>query len=70
MGLKCATLPSVTCYKHDKHPLTLCYGKEVTITSGQHWPEICEENLDAEEWFYTCDDYCSVTVHVSCLLSK
>lgn len=68
LGLKCASLPIVTYYKHDRHPLTLCYGEKDT-TSSQHWCEICESKLDAKEWFYTCDD-CSVTVHVSCLLGK
>ncbi|CAA7027928.1 unnamed protein product [Microthlaspi erraticum] len=28
VGLKCATLPCVARYKHDRHPLALCYGKE------------------------------------------
>ncbi|CAL9219024.1 unnamed protein product [Arabidopsis halleri] len=69
LGLKCATLPSKTHYKHDKHPLTLCYGEEDT-TIAQYWCDICEAKLDAKEWFYTCNDYCNVTVHVSCLLGN
>ncbi|AAF79497.1 F20N2.12 [Arabidopsis thaliana] len=69
LGLKCATLPSMTHYKHDKHPLALCYGEEDT-TNAQYWCDICEAKLDAEEWFYTCNDYCNVTVHVSCLLGN
>jgi len=69
LGLKCATLPSKTHYKHDKHPLALCYGEEDT-TNAQYWCDICEAKLDAKEWFYTCNDYCNVTVHVSCLLGN
>ncbi|ESQ39769.1 hypothetical protein EUTSA_v10000813mg [Eutrema salsugineum] len=69
LGLKCATLPSITHYKHDKHPLTLCYGEEDT-TSGQSWCEICEAKLDVKQWFYKCDEYCSVKVHISCLLGE
>ncbi|KAG7657632.1 DC1 [Arabidopsis suecica] len=63
LGLKCATLPSKTHYKHDKHPLALCYGEEDT-TNAQYWCDICEAKLDAKEWFYTCNDYCNVTVHL------
>ncbi|XP_010472310.1 PREDICTED: uncharacterized protein LOC104751947 [Camelina sativa] len=66
LGVKCATLPSVAHYKHDSHPLTLCYGEKGT-TSGQCWCEICESKLDESEWFYTCDS-CRVTLHVKCLL--
>ncbi|ESQ39767.1 hypothetical protein EUTSA_v10001211mg [Eutrema salsugineum] len=68
LGLKCATLPSVMHYKHDRHPLTLCYGEE--DTNGQYWCEVCETKLDAKEWFYKCDNYCNVTVHISCLLGE
>ncbi|EOA39846.1 hypothetical protein CARUB_v10008515mg [Capsella rubella] len=70
LGLKCATLPSKTHYKHDKHPLALCYGEEDTTSNAQYWCEICETILDAKEWFYTCNDYCNVTVHVKCLLGN
>ncbi|KFK36839.1 hypothetical protein AALP_AA4G178600 [Arabis alpina] len=66
LGLHCATLPSVAHYKHDSHPLALCYGEEGAI-SGQYWCELCELKLDASEWFYTCDS-CRVTLHVTCLL--
>ncbi|CAA7050965.1 unnamed protein product [Microthlaspi erraticum] len=71
LGLSCATLPSVAHYKHDKHPLILCYGEEEEeekTRNLKYWCEICETLLDAKEWFYTCDEYCNVTVHVTCLL--
>ncbi|AEC07410.1 Cysteine/Histidine-rich C1 domain family protein [Arabidopsis thaliana] len=68
LGVECATLPSVAHYKHDSHPLTLCYGEKGT-TSGQYWCEICESKLDASEWFYTCDS-CRVTLHLKCLLGN
>ncbi|XP_010479471.2 PREDICTED: uncharacterized protein LOC104758328 [Camelina sativa] len=64
--LKCATLPRLAHYKHDKHPLTLCCGEEKT-TDLQYWCEICESVMDAKKWFYTCNSY-SVTLHVECLL--
>ncbi|CAL9232168.1 unnamed protein product, partial [Arabidopsis halleri] len=66
LGIYCATIPSVAQYKHHKNPLTLCYGEEKT-TSLQNWCEICETKLDANMWFYACD-YCSVTLHIKCLL--
>ncbi|KAJ0250320.1 Cysteine/Histidine-rich C1 domain family protein, partial [Hirschfeldia incana] len=69
LSLNCATLPCVAHYKHDKHPLTLCYGEEETSDLLKYWCEICEEKLDATEWFYTCDS-CCVTLHVTCLLGK
>ncbi|XP_006281986.2 uncharacterized protein LOC17876892 [Capsella rubella] len=69
LGLKCASLPSVMYYKHDRHLLTLCYGEDDTSNS-QYWCEICETRLDAKKWFYKCDNYCSVTVHISCLLGE
>ncbi|XP_019094674.1 PREDICTED: uncharacterized protein LOC104758330 isoform X1 [Camelina sativa] len=64
--LTCATIPLVTHYKYDKHPLTLCCGEENT-TDLQYWCEICESEIDARKWFYTCNS-CSVTLHDTCLL--
>ncbi|WZY93478.1 hypothetical protein YC2023_065807 [Brassica napus] len=66
--LHCATLPCVAHYKHDKHPLTLCYGEEET-RDLKYWCEIFENKLYATKWFYTCDS-CRVTLHVKCLLGK
>ncbi|XP_019094675.1 PREDICTED: uncharacterized protein LOC104758329 [Camelina sativa] len=68
LGLNCATLPCVAHYKHDKHPLTLCFGEEET-TNLQHWCDICEAKLDATKWFYSCNP-CGVTLHVTCLLGN
>ncbi|KAL9860184.1 putative chromatin regulator PHD family [Arabidopsis thaliana] len=68
LGITCASLPSEAHYRHDRHPLTLCYGEEDT-TSGQYWCEKCESKLDATEWFYTCDS-CRFTLHVNCLLGE
>ncbi|CAH2036251.1 unnamed protein product [Thlaspi arvense] len=67
--LRCATLPSLAHYKHDKHPLTLCCGEEEVTDDLQYWCEFCEGKLDATEWFYTCDS-CRVTLHVTCLLGQ
>ncbi|KAG7595256.1 DC1 [Arabidopsis thaliana x Arabidopsis arenosa] len=68
LGIRCATFPTEAHYKHDRHPLTLCYGEEDT-TSGQYWCEKCESKLDPRTWFYTCDS-CRITLHVTCLLGE
>ncbi|CAH2036112.1 unnamed protein product [Thlaspi arvense] len=64
--LKCATIPCVAHYIYDRHPLTLCYGEE-DATNLTYWCEICESNIDATKWFYTCN-CCGVTLHLRCLL--
>jgi len=66
LGIKCATLPSEAHYRHDRHPLTLCYRDYMT---SHHWCEICESKLSTYYWFYTCDS-CKITLHVTCLLGK
>lgn len=63
--LECATLPYEAIYKHDKHPLTLCFGEK--NASGTYWCEICEGELDAKMWFYRCQE-CCLTLHVRCVL--
>ncbi|CAA7055963.1 unnamed protein product [Microthlaspi erraticum] len=65
LGMQCATLPCVAHYKHDRHPLTLCYGEE--DTGGLYWCEVCETKVDPKIWFYKCG-HCRITLHVSCLL--
>ncbi|CAF2142524.1 unnamed protein product [Brassica rapa] len=60
---QCATYPSEVRYKHDEHPLTLCYGETV---DAKYWCEICEKELDSTKWFYTCNK-CCVTVHLDCM---
>lgn len=67
--LYCAILPCEVHYKHDEHPLTLCYGEQEGTTDLNYWCEICEGKLDATKWFYTCNS-CSVTLHITCLLGK
>ncbi|CAA7022060.1 unnamed protein product [Microthlaspi erraticum] len=63
---KCATLPHKVRYKHDKHMLSLSYGKEISM--GTYWCEVCERKLNPKERFYMCDEYCRVTIHIECLL--
>ncbi|CAN8275129.1 unnamed protein product [Cochlearia groenlandica] len=64
---KCATLPHKVRYKHDKHMLTLSYAKETSTTT--YWCEICEGKINpSHQRFYACDEYCCVTLHVTCLL--
>ncbi|CAN6847777.1 unnamed protein product [Brassica oleracea] len=60
---QCATYPSEVRYKHDEHPLTLCYGETV---DAKYWCEICEKELDSTKWFYTCNK-CCVTIHLDCM---
>jgi len=49
-------------YKHDKHILTLSYGKETSTMT--YWCEVCEEKVNPKDRFYMCDDYCCVTLHM------
>ncbi|XP_018488203.2 uncharacterized protein LOC108858834 [Raphanus sativus] len=65
---KCATLPEKVRYKHDDHMLTLSYGKETSTM--MYWCEACEGEVKPKERFYTCDEYCCVTLHIECLLGK
>ncbi|CAN7002410.1 unnamed protein product [Brassica oleracea var. botrytis] len=60
---QCATYPSEVRYKHDEHPLTLCYGETV---DAKYWCEIREKELDSTKWFYTCNT-CCVTIHLDCM---
>ncbi|KAG7547389.1 Protein kinase C-like phorbol ester/diacylglycerol-binding domain [Arabidopsis suecica] len=65
LDIKCSTLPKMVKHKNDKdHFLSLCYGEK---TSDQYWCEICEEELNARKWFYSCDD-CGITFHIKCTL--
>ncbi|CAA0396565.1 DC1 [Arabidopsis thaliana x Arabidopsis arenosa] len=63
---RCATLPQKVRYKHDKHMLTLSYGEETSTMT--YWCEVCERNLNPKERFYKCDEYCSITLHIECML--
>ncbi|KAH0941222.1 LOW QUALITY PROTEIN: hypothetical protein HID58_000859 [Brassica napus] len=61
--VKCSILPKLVEHKNDKdHFLTLCYGEK---TRDQYWCEVCEEDLNPEKWFYSCDQ-CGVTLHIKC----
>nr|VDC85651.1 unnamed protein product [Brassica rapa] len=60
---ECATIPEELHYKHDEHPLTLCYGED---TDGKYWCEECEKEVNPSEWFYTCNK-CCITIHRTCL---
>lgn len=60
---ECATIPEELHYKHDEHPLTLCYGED---TDGKYWCEECEKQVNPSEWFYTCNK-CCITIHRTCL---
>lgn len=66
---RCATIPPKVRYKHDKHILTLFYGED-TSTTKTHWCEVCERKIDLNKWFYTCDQYCCVTLHIKCLIGR
>ncbi|XP_024006460.1 uncharacterized protein LOC18010446 [Eutrema salsugineum] len=65
LDYKCAMLPKMVKHKNDKdHFLFLCYGEQ---TSEQYWCEICEQVVNPEKWFYSCN-YCGITFHVRCTL--
>ncbi|CAA7061681.1 unnamed protein product [Microthlaspi erraticum] len=55
------------CYKHDEHPLFLCYGEDVD--DDMYWCETCEKRIDSKKWFYTCTQ-CCVTIHTGCILGS
>lgn len=64
---KCANnLPPKVRYKHDKHILTLSYGKETS--NMNYWCEVCEGKINPKGRFYVCDENCGVTLHIECLL--
>ncbi|XP_024016268.1 uncharacterized protein LOC18025945 [Eutrema salsugineum] len=65
---ECATLPQKMRYKHDKHMLTLSYGKDTNTI--MYWCEACERKITQKEGFYKCDEYCCVTLHIECLLGR
>ncbi|KAL1226104.1 Protein VACUOLELESS GAMETOPHYTES [Cardamine amara subsp. amara] len=64
----CATLPQEVRYEHDKHMLTLSYGEKTNTMT--YWCEVCEQKINPKERFYTCDEYCCVTLHIECLLGQ
>ncbi|CAH8383640.1 unnamed protein product [Eruca vesicaria subsp. sativa] len=65
LDIKCSTLPKMVKHKNDKdHFLYLCYGEK---TTEQYWCEVCEEDLNPNKWFYSCD-YCGITFHIKCTL--
>ncbi|CAH2078702.1 unnamed protein product [Thlaspi arvense] len=66
----CATLPYKARYRHDKHFLT--FQKMEERNDKQDWCVICKSKIvySKKGGFYSCDDYCSTTVHVDCLLEK
>ncbi|XP_023634250.1 uncharacterized protein LOC17880358 [Capsella rubella] len=65
LDVKCSILPKTVKHKNDKdHFLSLCYGEK---KSQQCWCEICEETINLENWFYSCD-HCSINFHIKCTL--
>ncbi|KAL1204850.1 Protein VACUOLELESS GAMETOPHYTES [Cardamine amara subsp. amara] len=68
MCYRCATIPTELHYKHDEHPLSLCYG-ETTDDVGIYWCELCEQKIDSQKWFYTCNKCCT-TIHRECIFGS
>ena len=64
---RCATLPYMARYKHDKHFLTFYDEKEANDHSD--WCDLCERKIthSSHTGFYSCDDCCT-TLHIKCLL--
>ncbi|KAG2300588.1 hypothetical protein Bca52824_037060 [Brassica carinata] len=63
LDIKCSILPKMVKHKNDKdHFLILRYGEK---TREQFWCEICEEDLNPNKWFYSCD-HCGITFHIKC----
>ncbi|CAH8305720.1 unnamed protein product [Eruca vesicaria subsp. sativa] len=61
----CVTTPQKVRYKHDKHMFTLSYGDETSTMTN--WCEVCERKITPKARFYSCDESCSVTLHIHCL---
>ncbi|KAG2238949.1 hypothetical protein Bca52824_089809 [Brassica carinata] len=65
LDIKCSTLPKMVKHKNDTdHLLSLCYGEKGSL---KYWCEVCEEDLQPNKWFYSCD-YCGITFHIKCTL--
>ncbi|CAH8386729.1 unnamed protein product [Eruca vesicaria subsp. sativa] len=65
LDIKCSILPKMVNHKNDKdHLLSLCYGENSSV---QYWCEVCEEDLNPNKWFYSCD-HCGITCHIKCTL--
>ncbi|CAA0410067.1 Zinc finger PHD-type [Arabidopsis suecica] len=77
---RCATFPYKARYKHDKHFLTICDGKEAS--DQPDWCEVCECKIEevkkrgygwfitkTELRFYKCEDCCT-TLHIDCLFGE
>ncbi|CAH8352479.1 unnamed protein product [Eruca vesicaria subsp. sativa] len=65
LDFECATLPQVVKHRVDDHPLSLCYGEEGA--SGIYWCDICEKEINPNNWFYTCKDQ-QASLHTRCVL--
>ncbi|ESQ29227.1 hypothetical protein EUTSA_v10024120mg [Eutrema salsugineum] len=65
---KCATLPYKARYKHDKHFLTVLFGKEI---NENDCCEICECDLNdtVRTIFYWCKECCTI-FHINCLFGE
>ncbi|KAH0874895.1 hypothetical protein HID58_072257, partial [Brassica napus] len=63
-------IPTVARYKYDNH--FLIFRKKEEGNDHHGWCDICESKIifSRKGGFYSCDDYCSTTVHVDCLLGK
>ncbi|KAL1200157.1 Protein VACUOLELESS GAMETOPHYTES [Cardamine amara subsp. amara] len=65
LDINCSNLPKLVKHKNDKeHFLSLCYGGK---TSEQYWCDICEEKVNPEKWFYSCN-HCDISFHINCTL--
>ncbi|CAL9225240.1 unnamed protein product [Arabidopsis halleri] len=65
LDLKCSSMPKIVKHENDKdHFLSLCYGEK---KCDQCWCDICEETINPEQWFYSCDQ-CGITFHIRCTL--
>lgn len=64
LDFHCAGLPKTVNHAWDQHPLYLSCKNSA---SGKYWCDICEEEMDQNKWFYTCND-CELVLHVKCVL--
>ncbi|XP_021905960.1 uncharacterized protein LOC110820692 [Carica papaya] len=67
LHFKCATLPLTAMHSYDDHPLKLTFQDD--SDSDMLYCDVCEDERNPDNWFYSCDD-CGVTIHPECLLGK
>ncbi|KAE8654402.1 hypothetical protein F3Y22_tig00117048pilonHSYRG00194 [Hibiscus syriacus] len=65
--IRCVALRLTTWYKYDRDPLTLTYSDD--SSPSQHYCDLCENERNPDDWFYSCAD-CDNSLHSICALGE